>query len=304
MQLLEAFNPLIRLGLRKDFRTSYDSDADEYSQFLKVSSTTEPELMAAVFTGLSRLYELRDSESVSYESPKLSSVVAAVDREFGLGVAISKKLQEDEKYGLMRQSAQWLAHATRMCYEYRSAELLDDAFTGSTFKGVDGLSLINASHTYLNNGASTWSNTTSNPVQMSVTGVTALMDVFMGLKDHNGDPIKSWFDKVVVSNNATDYNAAMQIFRSEKEPFTTENQDNAIKMRAGGTKLVISRFKQDANSYFAIDSRLNDANFVMRRKATYEDSKDFNTGAILAKVTTRFILWFVDARGWAGIDPS
>ena len=303
MQLLEAFNPLIRAGLRKDFRNEFDQDADEYSQYLKVSSTNEPELMAAIFTGLSQLFELKDGMPVTYGSPILSPVVAAVDREFGLGVSISAKLLEDEKYGLMRQSAKWLAHATRMCYEYRGAQLLDDAFTGTNYKGIDGLSLINASHTFLN-AAGTWSNTTTLPVQVSVTGFTALQDVFMALKDNNGDPIKSSIDKFVVSNNATDYNAARQILQSTQEPFTTENQDNTFKKDYGSAKLVISRFKQDVNSYFAIDSRLNDANFVMRRAATYDDQKDFATGAMQSKVTTRFIIWFVDPRGYAGINPS
>lgn len=302
--LVEGFNPLIRGGLRNDFRDEYDLHAEQYSQWLKTSSTDKPEVMAAVFSGLSRLYLLRDGEPVTYEQPKLSDPVAAVDREFGLGTVITRKMQEDDQYGLMRKAARWLAHATRNCYEYRGAELLDDAFAGATYKGVDGLSLINSAHTYLNNGGATWSNTTSLPVQVSVTGITALHDVFMNLRDHNGDPINSMFDTLIISNNATDYHAALQILGSEKEPFTAENQDNAIKKVAGGTKLVIARYKLATRSYFALDSKLNDAHFHMRRKATYDDYRDPDTGAMKSSATTRFIIWFVDPRGWAGVNPA
>jgi hypothetical protein len=53
-----------------------------------------------------------------------------------------------------------------------------------------------------------------------------------------------------------------------------------------------------------IDSKWNDAWFLTRRPVTFEDTFDFDTDAMKAKASTRFLIWFVDWRGWTGASPS
>ncbi len=303
MQVTGAFNLLIRPGLRRDFRDNYDQYEQEFSKFLQVASTDMPEQSATIFTGLSRLFEIGEGEPITYDSPKIGPKVMAVDKEFGVGVAITKRNMEDDQYGKMRESSKWLAHAARMTDEYRSAALLDDAFTGTTFKGIDSLSLINAAHPFLN-ATGTQSNVAANPVGLSVSGITALLDLAMNTKDHNGDPIVVNLNKLLIGNSSRDFNRALQILGSAAEPFTAENQDNALKKRIGGTEIIISRFKADKKPYFMFDSALNDTHFLRRRPVTMDDENDFNTGNALFKVTTRFLIWFVDWRGWVASNPT
>lgn len=303
MQVQNDFNLLFRSGLRKDFRDEFDRYAPEYSSFLKTGTIGKPEFEAALMTGVSRLLELGDGEPITYESAVMGPKVIAVDREFGLGIATSRKTIEDDQYGKMRNSAKWLAHATRMTYDYRGASWLDDAFTGTTYKGYDNLAWCVTNHTYINN-AGTWSNALNPAIGLSVAGVQAMEDLYQTLKDHNGDPIVSMFDTIVIGNNAGDLNRYYQIFGSDREPFTAENQDNAIKKRHGNVKLVISRYKTSLRSWFGIDSKLNDAHFLVRRPVRLEDSMDFNTGAMLTKATTRFMIFGVDPRGWVGSNAT
>ena len=294
---------LYREGLRKDFRDDYDMYEPEHPAFIRTGTTDKPEVSATIFTSLSRMYEVDDGESPVFERPVPGPKVSAVDKEFAVGVQIGRKAIEDDLYGKLKQSAKWLAHAARMTYEYRAAAFLDDAFSGSTFLGVDGKKLCATDHTFLN-AAGTWSNAAATPVGFSVTGVTALLDLAMLAKDHNGDPIKVMPDTVIIGNNAADYHKALQIFGSDKDPFTANNADNAIKKRMPKPKIEISRFKTSTKSYFMIDSKLNDAWFLVRRAVNMHDWKDEKTGAIMAKVDTRFIIWFVDPRGWYGSNPS
>lgn len=300
---VNAFNALIRPGLRKDFRDNYATFEEEYSQFLKKGTMDMPEMAATIMTGISRMYEKDDLEPVTFSVPKIGPRVAGVDKEFGVGVAIGRKIFEDDQYGKIKESAKWLANAARQTYEYRGASLLDDAFAGSTFKGIDGLSLINASHTYLNNGATTWSNTLGT-VGLSMTAMTSMLDAYGTLKNHDGDPIQMMLDTLIVGNNAGDIHTAMQILNNTMEPFTADNNDNIIKKRLGSIKLVISRYKVSTKSFFGVDSRWNDAELRVRRPVKVDDDFDFKTDAALFKATTRFMIWFVDPRAWVGSNPS
>lgn len=304
MQVTGPFNLLLRPGLRKNFLDEWDMYDVEYNQFLKTDTTSLPEQAATIMSGPNRMYELGDGEPITYEDAVIGPKVMGVDKEFGLGFAVSRKLMEDDQYGKANASSKYLAHAGRMTSEYRSAALLDDAFTGTTFKGIDGLSLCNTAHTVINSSI-TIANRPAADVGFSMTGVTACFDLFQVMKDEAGDPIKIWPDTIVLGNNAGDVNRSMQIFQGGKlEPFTGENQDNPVAKRMPSPKIVLSHFKASLKSYFLVDSRWNDAWYLTRRAMSFEDTHDFQTGAALFKATTRFLIWFVNWRGWVGVNPT
>ena len=304
-------NPILfRPGIRKDFRDRWDQYPPEYPNFMKTGTTSTPEISAATLTGPSRLYELGDGEPVSYEDIIVGPKAVAIDREFGLGMVVSRKAIEDDLYGLANQNAKWLADSARLTYEYRAAALLDDAFTGTFFKSMDGLPLLSASHTLLGTSA-LFANMPSQQVGLSVTGITALIDLANHQVNQNGDPIPVNLDTLVIGNNAGDQNRALQIWNSELEPFTAENQENALRLRMtqkGGNMPskgpVVSHYKSNPKSYFMIDSKFNDAHFDIKRPVEMEDTKDFDTGAYKYKVTTRFMVYVFDFIGWFGSNPT
>ncbi len=299
-----SFAPIIRAGLRKDFRDNYMEWSPEYSLYSKVSSITTPEQRAVMLVGLNRLFERGDGEQIIFSDPKMTPVVAGIDKEYAAGYFVTRRTIEDDQYGKMRQGAKMLAKAARLTYEYRAAAVLDDAFTGATFTGIDGLSLCNTAHTVVGVNSATQSNAAATPVTMSVAGITALMDLFQNTKDENGDPIVMWPDLCIVGNSAGDYNRALQIFKSQKEAFTADNQDNAIKMRLPNVEIIVSHYKTSAKSYFLVDRKNNDVHFDIRRPVEIDDEFDFNTDALKFKCSTRFLNWFVDWRGWTGSNPS
>lgn len=299
-----AFNLLFRPGLRPDFRDSYDEYSPEYTTYLKSETSSLPEQSATIMTGPSRLLERGDGEPVTYEDAIMGPKVMGVDKEFALGFMITRRTVEDDQYGKANQAAKWLAHAARMTYEYRAAALLDDAFTGTTFKGIDSLALMSTAHTLIGNSGVTVANRPATDVGLSITGVTAVQDLFGLMKDENGDPVVMWPNRLIIGNNAGDINRAWQIFNSANEPFTANRQDNAIKNRMPNMQISVSHFKQSTKSYFFVDDKYNDAHLVIRRPVEFDDDFDFNTDAALYKTTTRFLIWFVDWKGWVGVNPT
>lgn len=305
MNVQGAYNLLFRPGLREDFLDEWTQWEPEFSQWMKESTTDKPEQSATIITGLSRLSERQDGEPITYDTGKMGPKVTGIDKEFAGGFILTRKTVEDDQYGKANKLARTLSHAAMMTKEYRSAALLDDAFTGATFKGIDNLSLCNTAHTLINS-VSTVSNALTTPVGLSVAGVTAMFDLFQQMKDENGDPIKMFPGKLVIGNSAGDYQRALQIFSSDKEPFSAENQDNAIKKRLPLSQkdIIISHYKASIKPWFMFDPKYNDVQFVTRRALEFDDDFDFDTDAAKYKATMRFLIWFVSWRGWCGSNAS
>lgn len=305
MQTSGSLSALFRPGLRTDFRDSLESWDPTYTQYLKISTTTEPEHQAAIIAGLNRLVEVFEGEAIPSEDVKMSPVVQGVDREFGMGFRISARAIEDDKYGKANQGAKWLGEAVNLTYEYQSALFVDDMFSGSTFLGYDGLSWLNTAHTCVGNSSVTWSNTPSSPVAFSVTGITQLLDLVGLTKNHNGDPMKWMPDRLMIGNSAGIINRAIQIFKGgSAEPFTANNEENAVKMRLAIKDPIVNPYVASSSKYYMFSSRLNDAMFVHRRKATFESWDTNNPRGFETIVTCRFLIWGVDPRGWVGANPT
>lgn len=303
MNVQGAFNQLFRAGLRSDFLDELLEWEEEYSEFLKTSTMDGPEIKATIMVGMPRMFEIGDGEPVPYDDPKMGPQVVGIDKTFALGFGLTRKTVQDDKYGKANQSSKWLGHAVNMTKEFRSAAFLDDAFTGTTFKGIDGLSLCNTAHTLINSGT-TVPNVPSQPVGLSVAGITALSNLAGQFKDQNGDPMKVMLDTLLIGNDATNIQKAMQIFGSDLEPFTANNQDNAIKKRYPRIKTIVNHYMASSTNYFMISSKHNDAHFVTRMAPLFEDDFDFNTKTALYSVTMRFLVWFVAWWGWVGANPS
>lgn len=298
-----GLNLLFRAGLRKNMRDEFKQYPPVWNQIFKTGSIDKPEISAAIFTSFSRMFETHDGEDPIFEKPVMSGKVSAVDKEYSVGAEVSRKAREDDEYGKVNQASKWLAHASRMTYEYRAAAFLDDAVSGTNFKGYDNLPLASASHTFVNAGG-TWSNLTAAPVRLSVAGLTAMLDLAFLMKDHNGDPVVMQPDTLIHGNNAVDALMAAKIFNTTAEPFTANNEDNAVKKIFGNLKTVRQPYTTSTKRWFMVDSRYNDAWFLIKRPVNFRNWVEDKTLAALAVADTRFLIWFVDPRGWWVANPS
>ena len=180
---------------------------------------------------------------------------------------------------------------------------MDAAVAVVTFKVIEHWPPCDTAQTSIGDpSGTTWANEPTTPVGFSVAGINALLNLHELTVDHNGDPIITHPDTVIY--NSGQITKAMQIFGSKLEPFTAENQDNAVGQRLSGVKQIVKRFVTSTTTYFLFDSKMNDAHFLLRRKADFKDEQDFDTGAAKFKTTTRFLIWFVDPRGWAGANAT
>ncbi len=296
-----AFNHLLRPGLRRDFRDSYMQFPEEFSSYLQVGSQDRAEVEAVAISGLPRMTLRGEIEPVAFLDPEQSDKFVFTDDEFALGFGISKKMIEDDLYDRANQNAKWLGRSARLTQEFRAAELLDDAFAGAVFTGLQGESLIATDHTFIA-ASGTFSNQLVGNPQFGVTGLQAAFDNAEQTLDHTGNPIPIRINRLVL--NIADEWVWLKIMQSPLEPFTTDNQVNAIRRRAPGMGATISHYKTQGSDWFAYDSTLSDAHFLFRVRPEFEDDFDFKTKAALFTARQRINVYFFDQRGWIGSNPT
>lgn len=296
-----AFNHLLRPGLRRDFRDSYQQYAEEYSTYLMTGQQDRAEVEAVAIAGLPRMPRRGEIEPVAFLDPEMSDKFVFVDDEFALGFGVSKKMMEDDIYGRANENAKWLGRSARLTQEYRAAELLDDAFTGATFTGLLGEALCANDHNFIN-ASGTWSNVLATATQFGVTGLQAMFELAEQLNDHTGNPVPAQLNHVVL--NIADEWAYIHITQSEGEPYTADRQTNALRRKQSNLSRTISHYKTQDRHWFGIDRNLNDAHFLFKVRPEFEDDYDFKAKASLYTARQRINVYFFDQRGWFGTNPT
>jgi hypothetical protein len=296
-------NPLaFRPGLRADFRDSYKKFTPEWNFFLKRATRDRPEIEMATVRGLNRMYQTGDGEAVTIDPIEVGRKAAAVDREFKAGYGITLRAIEDDLYGKLNSGAKHLGHAAYLTEEYLAAGLLDGATANTTFAGEDGLALLSTAHTLM--GGGTVANRPTTEVGFSIAGITNLMDLAGKMKDQNGDPIVVRLNKAIIPNDQGIIQDAWKIFSMNMEPFTANNDENAIKGQLGKINYQVNHYMTSTTRYFMLDDSLNDANFDVRKSLSLKDWYDENTDTQFVRARMRLFLYFYDYRGWYGASPS
>lgn len=301
--MIQQHRLLARPGLISDFKDSYNKWPANYVQWMKTGSHDRPEIAGAIVTGPNRLKQTRELEPVSYDPLVTGPKVMATEKTYKKGYMLSKEAIDDDGYGKLNQGARFLADAAWFTREFAAVGVIDDAYTGTNFKGMDNLPLFSVAHTLINSTA-TVANRPTTPISLSVAGFTTLMDLARKCKNENGDPITIFPNALMIGNDQGQVNKAYQILESSLEPFTANNQDNPIRRNFKPSKVVINPYRTNVFHYEIFDEKYNDIWFLDREKITTRDWYDPEVDASKIRARGRWIIWFRDWRGWYGTNPS
>lgn len=296
-----AFNHLLRPGLRRDFRDSYNTYEEEWSRIVRRGTLDRAELEATTISGLPRQVIRGEGEAFTIIDPKLADKITYVDEQFALGFSVSKEMMEDDLYGKANQSSKWLGRSTRLAQEYRVADLLDDAFDGNQFRGFNGEVLSSTTHALLNS-PDTWSNRLSGDPPLSVTGLQAAFELGEMTVDHQGDPIPVRIDTLIV--NVAEEWMAIQLLNNPDEPFTTDRNINTTR-RKRQLSYTVSHYKdQTGSDWFARDSKLHDSHLLFKVTPQFPDWYEDRVQSAFFASRQRFLVYFYDPRGWIASNAS
>ena len=297
----QAFNILLRPGLRRDFRDGYIEYETEWSKVVRTGSMDRAEIELATISGLPQMVERNPGESFTMVNPEISAKITKIDTQYGLGFGVEKEIEEDDLYKKANQSAKWLGRSTRLTQEYAVADFLDDAFAGASFTGYASEALCSTAHTLLVSNSTVSNNITGNP-QLGVASLQAAFELGENTKDHQGDPIPVRIDTLLV-NISNEY-MAMQLTQNEAEPFTSDRNINT-NLRKRKLSYVVNHYKdQSGKDWFARDTAHHDAHLAWRVKPQMIDWYEKSVLTAFYAARQRFLVYFYDWRGWIGSNAS
>lgn len=191
--------------------------------------------------------------------------------EYAKGMAVERKLIDDEKYGVIRQRTERFGLAfDRTIYKHR-ASVFNNAFSAAHVGG-DAKALCATDHPLSPTDASTQSNKGTSALTQDA--VIATETAMMQYTDSEGNPIVVAPDTLVVPVALK--TTAEVIVNSEAKPGTANNDANVT----DGYRVVVSRYLTDANNWFMVDSRLARMylNWYWRVRPEYrlDPTSDFN----------------------------
>jgi len=173
-------------------------------------------------------------------------------KEYAKGVAIERKLWDDDRSGQIRRKAQTLGFAFGTTVANHMSSVLNNAFSAS-YVGGDAVALCSDSHpvnrvdtstTFDNAGASA----------LSYDAVKNTLIAGQDLNDDRGNPLPSIYDILYVPTALQ--GTAYEIVNAMARPGTANNDANALKfMSRRELRVVVDPYLSDANNWFMIDSQ-------------------------------------------------
>jgi hypothetical protein len=297
----KAFNLLLRPGLRRDFRDGYQEYEVEWKNVVRSGTMDRAEIEMTKISGLPQQVQRNAGEAFTMVDPQMAPKITKFDTQYGLGFGVQKEMEEDDLYRKANQSAKWLGRSVRLTQEYVVADLLDDAFSGSTFTGFGGEALISATHSLIVS-TSTWSNNVSGNPALGVSSLQAAFELGETTVDDQGDPIPVRIDYLII-NIANEW-MARQLTMNEAEPFTANRNINTTRSKRQLSYTVNHYKDQSGKDWFARDTRIHDAHLAWRIKPQMLDWYKEEVLTAFYAARQRFLVYFYDQRGWIGSNAS
>jgi hypothetical protein len=188
-----------------------------------------------------------DPGSITYDSFSPLYETTFTHKEYAKGVAIERKLWDDNMTGLIQRKAQGLGNSFGTTRAYHASSILNNAFD-SDYVGGDSVALCSASHPTNENDSTAISNAGS--TALSYAAVVDTMIAGSDLNDDRGYPMPAIYDVLYVPTALQA--KAYEIVNAIGKPGTADNDANFLASK--GLRVVVDAYLSDANNWFMIDS--------------------------------------------------
>lgn len=209
--------------------------------------------------------------AIEYDSFDLLFQKTYEHKEYAQGLAVERKLIDDDEYGAIRRRAEMLGLAFDRTVYKHAAGVFNNAFS-TTVLGGDSQPLCDTDHPYSPNDSSTQGNKGSEALSHDAVIETAIS--MMQFNDSRGNNLNIMPDTLLVPVSLLP--AAQVIVGSGQKSGSANNDVNVNQTY----RVIGSRYLNDANNWFLIDSRMAKSflNFFwrVRPEFTNDANSDYN----------------------------
>ncbi len=294
----QNFSHLLAPGLRKVFFDKFKVWDEEYSKIATLLTSKKAYEEELVTVGLGRFERKLEGKSIIYDNPVQGDKQRYTHVSYALGFRVTREMWQDDLYGVMRKVSQELALSARQTVEVEFAGLIDDAFTGSVYTGVDSKALCALDHPLLIGG--TYANEPATQTDLGIGALRSASERMEKTVSERGFPIQVGRGKLLVVTPAFQWIAQEIIRTKEGKPYTSENTINAFNEL--DLTYTVNHFMSDEDMFLLMAPKdKHDIKFFWRQKPIFENSDDFDTKDAKFSGFMRFSFGWTD---WRGIDGS
>ena len=220
--------------------------------------------------------------------------------KYGLGIAATQELVEDDKMGIISRRTVALSNSIYQAREIQGASVFNNAFDTTNYPGSDGVSLCNSAHPLVKVGG-TQSNTLSSAADLDVGSLELALTDWELIRTHEGFLQMLPTPRVLVAS-ANRWNVT-EILKSQ----TRSDTANRVSINAfqDGTETgaridpVIWPYLTDSDAWFLVAPASETETLWLDRKAPYTKA-DFveknETGYVYMRYRATYGFF-----GWRGI---
>lgn len=261
----------------------------DWKKICDVRNSKKPYEEAAYGAGLGVFAHKPEGTPIVYDDMTQGPTKKWVHKTYSLGVKITEELIEDSQYPEVPTDMKSVTKELGASADETMALLVWDMLnngTATTYHTVgDALALFSSSHLYINGG--TWSNLISPTADLSATALQTAIDNFETIKSEEGryQIIQAKY-VIVHPNNAWKLG---ELLNSAFDPESANNATNEIKKR--NLQPIVSPYYTDTDAFTLMAEPPNEMSGIiafMRRKVTYAQDGDFETGDAKFKGSFRF----------------
>lgn len=254
----------VRSPLMPFFGISTSNSSVEYSQGIG-SFDVVPEYNSATAEG--------QPQAIEYDSFAPLDETTFTHKEYAKGVAIERKLWDDDRSGQIKRKAQSLGYAFGTTIATHMSSVLNNAFSDS-YLGADGEPLCETNHGVNSVSSDTFSNTGT--TALSYDAVVSTLIAGHDLNDDRGNPLPIVYDTLYVPTalQATAY----EIVNAIGKPGSADNDANFLNSQ--GLQVVVDPYLSDANNWFMLNRSMAQMHLLwfwrVRPEIALDPSSDYN----------------------------
>jgi hypothetical protein len=289
------FPELLDKRLRQVYFNEYAQQTKLYPQVFNIKKSTMAFEDAMKVSPLGSLARKPEGQPITYDDPVTGLRKRTLHTTYALGFRVTLEMQMDDLYGIIKQMPADLAEATLNHQENLAFGLLNDAFDGNVYTGLEGLTLIDTAQPLLKS-TDTYDNALNPPVALSVSGLESLHTAARTLVGESGrfTPVKL---STLLVPPELEFEA-LRILETDREPNTDENQINTMSTSRTGVNVLVSPYLTDPDAYFLFaEKNKHSLCWFDRMPVTMDSSKDSATKDDLYDVMYRAHVTFDDWRG-------
>ena len=260
--------------IRKEWSQRFNSVASPLSSFFGIESSQHAAEYSQGIGSLDLVPEYNSSSAegapgaIEYDSFNPLYETTFTHKEYAKGIAIERKLWDDNRSGEIRRKAQNLGYSFGLTIAYHMSSVLNNAFSAS-YVGGDAVALCSASHPVNSvETSTTFSNAGS--TAFSYAAIKSTIQAGLDMNDDNGNPFPIVYDTIYVPTALGDQ--AYEYVDASGKPGSADNDANALNRH--GLQVVVDPYLTDSDNWFMLDSRLAPMHLLWYWRIGPEIAKD------------------------------